>query len=90
MRTPKNVGVVVRAAVRAAIVVAGFATLGACASIPQRAWRNGEAMTESRAYRSVLGGNQSMQAHRELQSSLDPRRLNYREVAYPAFGFWWE
>lgn len=80
---------VVRAAIRSAVVVVTLAALGACASIPQRAWANGEAMTSSRAYRSVLSGNQSIQAHRELQSSLDPRRLNFREVAYPAFGDWW-
>lgn len=78
-----------RTAVRIAIVAAGLASLGACASIPQRAWANGEAMTSSRAYRSVMSGNTSMQAHRELMSSLNPRRLNFREVNYPAFGQWW-
>jgi hypothetical protein len=46
-------------------------------------------MTSSRAYRSVMGGNMSMQAHRELNASLNPRRLNFREVNYPAFGQWW-
>jgi hypothetical protein len=58
-------------------------------SIPQRAWANGEAMTASRAYRSVMSGNTSIQGRRELEASLNPRRLNYREVAYPAFGDWW-
>jgi hypothetical protein len=75
--------------IRAAIVLAGLASLGACASIPHRAWANGEAMVESRAYRSVMSGNQSIQARRELNSSLNPRRLNYREAAFPAFGSWW-
>ena len=79
----------VRAVIRLVVGVASVGALGACASIPQRAWANGEAMTSSRAYQSVLSGNQSIQAHRELQSSLDPRRLNFREVAYPAFGNWW-
>jgi len=78
-----------RVAVRIAILAAGLASLGACASIPQRAWANGEAMTSSRAYRSVMSGNMSMQSHRALMSSLDPRRLNFREVSYPAFGQWW-
>ena len=78
-----------RTVVRLAIVAAGLASLGACASIPQRAWANGQAMTASRAYRSVMSGNMSMQAHRELMWSLDPLRLNYREVNYPAFGQWW-
>jgi len=46
-------------------------------------------MTSSRAYRSTLSGDMSFRTHRELQQSLDPRRLNYREVAFPAFGDWW-
>jgi hypothetical protein len=79
----------VRTAVRLAIVAGACAALGACASIPQRAWANGQAMTASRAYRSVMGGNMSMQSHRELMGALDPRRLNFREVNYPAFGQWW-
>jgi hypothetical protein len=73
-----------------ALVAAG--SLGACASIPKRAWANGEAMTSSRAYWEVMSGSNSFRAHRELQSSLDPRRLNYQEVAFPAFpksGNWW-
>ena len=78
-----------RTVVRTAIVAAGLASLGACASIPQRAWANGEAMTSSRAYRSVMSGNTSMQAHRELMSSLDPRQLNYRQVNYQPFSQWW-
>lgn len=78
-----------RTVVRLAILAAGLASLGACASIPQRAWANGQAMTASRAYRSVMSGNMSMQAHRELMWSLNPRLLNYRQVDYPAFGQWW-
>ena len=78
-----------RTAVRATLAVATVAALSACASIPRRAWANGEAMTSSRAYRSVLSGDNSIRAHRELQSMLNPRRLNYREVAFPAFGDWW-
>jgi hypothetical protein len=89
MRMPTKAGTAMRTAARIAVVAATLASLGACASIPQRAWANGQAMTESRAYRSVLGGNQSIQAHRELNASLNPRLLNYREVAYPAFGNWW-
>ena len=46
----------IRVAVRAAIVVAGLASLGACASIPQRAWRKREAMAQY-AYQSVMSGN---------------------------------
>ena len=75
--------------IRVALTVAALGGLGACASIPQRAWANGQAMTQSRAYQSVMAGNKSIQAHKELMWSLDPQRLNYREVAYPAFGQWW-
>jgi len=66
--------------------------LGACISIPQRAWANGEAMSASRASSRALSGDMSFRTHRELQSSLNPLRLNYREVAYPGFpknGTWW-
>jgi hypothetical protein len=79
----------IKSVIRAAVVLAGLSSLGACASIPHRAWANGEAMVESRAYRSVMSGNQSIQAHRELNTSLNPRLLNYRQVSYPAFGKWW-
>jgi hypothetical protein len=79
----------IRSVVRATVAVATIAALSACASIPKRAWANGEAMTSSRAYRSTLSGDMSFRTHRELQQSLDPRRLNYREVAFPAFGEWW-
>ena len=78
-----------RSAVRVVIAVTTIASLSACVSIPKRAWANGEAMTSSRAYRSTLSGDMSFRTHRELQQSLDPRRLNYREVAFPAFGDWW-
>lgn len=78
-----------RTVVRFAILAAAIASLGACASIPQRAWANGEAMTSSRAYRSVMSGNMSMQAHRELMWSLDPLRLNYQELNYKPFSQWW-
>jgi len=79
----------VKVAARIALLAACVGGLGACASIPQRAWRNGEAMTSSRAYNAVMQGNTSFNVHRQLQQSIDPRRLNYREVAFPAFGTWW-
>src|SRR6185503_348817 len=81
-------GSTIRTAIRLGLALAAAGALGACASIPQRAWANGQAMTQSRAYQSVMAGNKSFQAHRELQWSLDPRRLNYQEVNYPAFGQW--
>lgn len=78
-----------RTVLRITVVAAGLATLGACASIPQRAWANGAAMEQSRAYRSVMGGNMSMQSHRELMGSLNPRLLNYNQVSYAPFTQWW-
>jgi len=78
--------------IRAMVTLLAVGSLGACASIPKRAWANGEAMSSSRAYWEIMAGNNSFRAHRELQSSLDPRRLNYQEVAFPAFpksGAWW-
>jgi hypothetical protein len=75
--------------VRIALLLACTAALSACVSIPQRAWRNGEGMTSSLAYQAVLSGDMSFRAHRELQQSIDPRRVNFREVAYQPFGDWW-
>ena len=79
----------VKAVVRFAIVVGSLATLTGCVTIPKRAWANGAAMTESRAYREVMSGNTSFEVRRQLTQTLDPRRLNYTEVQYPAFGRWW-
>jgi len=84
MRTPKRI-----ACVAALLALGG---LDACVSIPKRAWANGEAMSASRADYRILSGDRSPSAFRALQSSLDPLRLNYREVAYPGFpkgGTWW-
>jgi hypothetical protein len=85
----RTISSALKSAGRIALAIACVGALGACASIPQRAWRNGEAMSQSLAYQRVMSGDMSFRAHRELQQSLDPRRLNYREVAFPAFGQWW-
>jgi len=79
----------VKTVARVALVVGALAALGGCVTIPKRAWANGAAMTESRAYREVMSGNTSFEARRQLQQTLNPRRLNYSEVQYPAFGRWW-
>lgn len=80
---------IVKTAVRIVVVVGSFAALTGCFSISKRAWANGEAMSQSRAYREVMSGNTSFEVRRQLQSTLNPRRLNYAEVQYPAFGRWW-
>jgi hypothetical protein len=75
--------------IRVAVVVSAVSILGACASIPQRAWDNGRAMSQSRAFRAAASGDMSVRTHRELYSSADARRIGYSERAYPAFGDWW-
>lgn len=79
----------IRTALRIGMAIAAAAALGACASIPQRAWANGQAMANSQAYRSVMGGNKSIQAHKELMWSLNPRLLNYEQKPYSPFADWW-
>jgi hypothetical protein len=75
--------------VRLAVVATSVSILGACASIPQRAWDNGRAMSQSRAFRAAAAGDMSIRTHRELYNSADARRIGYSERAYPAFGDWW-
>lgn len=83
----------VRRAAQTAAALLALALLGGCVSIPARAWRNGEAMSQSRAYYEVMSGSKSFRAHRELESSLNPLLLGYgQERSYPAFpkyGTWW-
>ena len=61
--------------VRTAIAAFAIATLGACVTIPERAWANGQAMSASREYRMAMSGDMSLQTMRSLRSSADPRRL---------------
>jgi hypothetical protein len=89
MKMPATPEATIPAVVRIAFLLACAGGLSACFSIPERAWRNGEGMSQSRAYQAVLSGDMSIKAHQEFQSSIDPRRVNFREVAYPAFGQWW-
>jgi hypothetical protein len=81
-----------RLLLRAALAATLTATLGACASvrssIPERAWRNGEAMSQSNAYSRAMSGDLSLGTQMKLRSSANPRYLNHREVNYPAFGRW--
>jgi hypothetical protein len=86
---PTYVTPIVKTAARIAIVAGALVALTGCVTIPKRAWANGEAMSQSRAYREVMSGNTSFEVRRQLQQTLNPRFLNYREVQYPAFGRWW-
>jgi starvation-inducible outer membrane lipoprotein len=74
---------------RSILALAIAASLGACASIPQRAWANGQAMTTSRGYRAVMSGHASMQAQRSLRTGADPLKALYRQRDYQPFTEWW-
>jgi hypothetical protein len=89
MSQVRNVKHTLKSIVKIGVVLGALGTLGGCFHISQRAWANGAAMTESRAYREVLSGNTSFEAHRQLQSTLNPRRLNYTERQYSPFSRWW-
>jgi hypothetical protein len=62
---------------RIAAFIALAGTLAACASIPQRAWRNGAALDESRAYQRVLSGDMSFATRRDLQNALNFGALGF-------------
>jgi hypothetical protein len=57
------------------LLAAGIASLGACATIPERAWNNGRALNTSDAYQRAIRGDMSLATHRQLLSDSDPRRL---------------
>jgi hypothetical protein len=75
--------------VRATLVVASLAALGACASNHQRAWANGRNMTSSRAYWAAVSGDMSVRVHRDLVASADARLVNYTDLPYRPFASWW-
>ena len=77
-----------RLLLRAALAACAFATLGGCASIPERAWANGQAMSNSIAYDRAMSGDMSLQTVSQLKAAANPRRLNQRDVAYPPFTHW--
>ena len=62
--------------------------LGGCASIPQRAWENGAAVTRSDAYRAMMRGERGFHITRSLYTSMDPYRSLYAPRPYPYFGRW--
>jgi hypothetical protein len=81
-----------RLIIRTALAIAAVATLGACASINERAWANGQAMSGSHAYSRAMSGDMSMKNVSRLYTAANPRFMNWRETAYPAFpknGDWW-
>ncbi len=81
MRFTSDQARLARTVARAASLLALAATLGACASIPQRAWRNGAALSSSTAYQRVLSGDMSFQTRRDLQNSLNFGALGFYQEA---------
>jgi hypothetical protein len=75
--------------VRTALLTFAVAMLGACATVPERAWANGQAMSNSRAYRQAMSGDMSLTTHSELRTAANPLRLNHRERPYAPFTHWW-
>ena len=73
----------VRSVIRIASWITVAAVLAGCASIPQRAWRNGEAMSNSRAYQRVLAGDHSFATFRELQNVVNFGALGFYREAPP-------
>jgi hypothetical protein len=73
---------------RAALALAGLATLGACAPVHPRVWQNGEWLTSSRAYSNAMSGDHSFKTQRDLYSSASPLRMYSRDVPFPYFGHW--
>jgi hypothetical protein len=82
------------AIIRAGVLIGLALTLGGCISIPARAWRNGEAMSSSRAYQRVMSGDMSFSTRRELQNAVNFGALGFYQEApafspFPKSGGWW-
>ena len=80
--------------VRVAMFVAGAALLAGCASIPQRAWHNGDALSRSSAYQRVMNGDMSFSSHRQLQQVINFGGAGYYKEApmyspFPKRGSWY-
>jgi hypothetical protein len=65
-----------RLIVRFALAAAGLATLGACATIPERAWANGRGMTSTPEYQMKLNGDFSFDTQRRLYVKSSPLSLS--------------
>ncbi|HYD51023.1 MAG TPA: hypothetical protein VEA99_00295 [Gemmatimonadaceae bacterium] len=74
-----------RRLVQLVTLAATLTGLGACASIPQRAWQNGEAMSTSNAYRRMMAGDRSVMTQRQLYSSSTPLRHWHSDRPYQPF-----
>ena len=73
---------------KAVALLAVVAGLNACASIPQRAWDNGRAMSRSDSYYRMMNGERGFHAARSLYSSMDARWSFYQARSYQPFARW--
>jgi hypothetical protein len=64
-----------RLLVRTALAALAVATLGACVTIPERAWNNGRAMTATAEYQMKLQGDRSFNTQRALYTRSNPLTL---------------
>lgn len=60
--------------VRTALAAFTIASLGACVTIPERAWANGQGMSATREYRNKMNslGSMDFSAQRALYSRSNP------------------
>lgn len=74
---------------KAVAFAAALVGLGACASIPQRAWDNGRAMSARGGDRAFMRGERGFHVMRQTYSSMDPSPFShYSPMPYPYFGHW--
>jgi hypothetical protein len=71
-----------------ALILGTLAAATGCASVSQRAWYNGRAMTRSWQYREVMAGNSNPANLRGIYYGSDALLVSHRSVQYPAFGHW--
>jgi hypothetical protein len=69
-------------------ILALLLLLSGCASIPQRAWDNGAAVSRSDAHRAMMRGERGFHTARSLYGSMDPYQSLYQTRPYEPFGRW--
>ena len=75
---------------RVTFLIAVGALVGAtgCIHVSSRVRYNGQAMSSTWQYRSVMFGDVNPSTLRGMYYGSDARNLGHRSVAYPAFGHW--
>ena len=70
------------------LAAAALAAATGCVHVSQRAWYNGQAMSSSWQYRSVMFGDVNPSTLRGTYYSSNALNIGHRSVAYPGFGHW--